>query len=139
MSQFLRVFLPTSEVRFSGSMDHIYSIPQKKNLGGCRGTIHDFATVPFHLVLFLAALVWLAKFSPVHSCLPTCLPTCSYVYLFFFLSVCPKETSLLSHKTLRRGQTTSVSMPWQGSGVHGSLDLSKNHLIGNLVLVQKRQ
>ena len=36
-------------------------------LGGRRGTTDEFATIPFHLDLFLAALVELAKSIPVHS------------------------------------------------------------------------
>ena len=36
-------------------------------LGGRRGTTNEFATIPFHLDLFSAALVELAKSIPVHS------------------------------------------------------------------------
>ena len=36
-------------------------------LEGRRGTTDEFSTIPFHLVLFSAALVELAKFIPVHS------------------------------------------------------------------------
>ena len=36
-------------------------------LGGRRGTTVEFATIPFHLDLFSAALVELAKSIPVHS------------------------------------------------------------------------
>ena len=36
-------------------------------LKGCQGTTVDFATIPFCLVLFSAALVGLAKFIPVNS------------------------------------------------------------------------
>ena len=36
-------------------------------LGGRRGTTDEFATIPFHLNLFSAALVELAKSIPVHS------------------------------------------------------------------------
>ena len=36
-------------------------------LGGRRGTTDEFATMPFHLDLFSAALVELAKSIPVHS------------------------------------------------------------------------
>ena len=71
---------------------------------GCRGTTDEFATVPFHLVLFSAALVELAKSIPVHSLILSshlffCLP------LFFFLSLRPVGLSLLNQKTLRHGQT----------------------------------
>ena len=37
------------------------------SLGGRRGTTDEFATIPFHLDLFSAALVELAKSIPVHS------------------------------------------------------------------------
>ena len=37
------------------------------NLEGCRGTTDEFPTIPFHLVLFSAALIVLAKSIPVHS------------------------------------------------------------------------
>ena len=52
-------------------------------LEGRRGTTDEFATIPFHLVLFSAALVELAKSIPVHSlilssllffCLPLLFP-----------------------------------------------------------------
>ena len=36
-------------------------------LGGRRGATDEFATIPFHLDLFSAALVELAKSIPVHS------------------------------------------------------------------------
>ena len=36
-------------------------------LEGCWGTTDEFATIPFHFVLFSAALVELAKSIPVHS------------------------------------------------------------------------
>ena len=36
-------------------------------LESCRDTTDEFATIPFHLVLFSAALVELAKSIPVHS------------------------------------------------------------------------
>ena len=47
-------------------------------LEGRRGTTDEFATIPFHLVLFSAALVELAKSIPVHSLI---LPS----HLFFCL------------------------------------------------------
>ena len=34
---------------------------------GCRGIAELFATIPFHFVLFPAAIVELAKSIPVHS------------------------------------------------------------------------
>ena len=49
---------------------HAYSvllISYLITLEGRRGTTDDFATIPFHLVLFSAVLVELAKSIPVHS------------------------------------------------------------------------
>ena len=45
---------------------NLYSI-YPITLEGRRGTTDEFATIPFHLVLFTAALVKLAKSIPVHS------------------------------------------------------------------------
>ena len=58
-------------------------------LGGRRGTTDEFATIPFHLDLFSAALVKLAKSIPVHSLILTshlffCLP----LFLFPFTVPC---------------------------------------------------
>ena len=47
-------------------------------LEGRRGTTYELATIPFHFVLFSAALVELAKYIPVHSLMLS-------VHLFFFL------------------------------------------------------
>ena len=57
------------------------------SLGGRRGTTDEFATIPFHLDLFSAALVELAKSIPVHSLILSshlffCLP------LFLFTVPC---------------------------------------------------
>ena len=58
-------------------------------LGGRRGTTDEFATIPFHLDLFSAALVELAKSVPVHSLVLSshrffCLP----LFLFPFTVPC---------------------------------------------------
>ena len=58
-------------------------------LEGRRGTTDVFATIPFHLVLFSAALVELAKSIPVHSLILSshlffCLPR----FLFPFTVPC---------------------------------------------------
>ena len=85
---------------------HIYSILfYPITLEGHRGTTDEFATIPFHFVLFSAALVELAaKSIPVHSLMLS--PTSSSVCLFFFfLSLCPVGLSLLNQKTLKHGQT----------------------------------
>ena len=59
------------------------------SLEGRRGTTDEFATIPFHLVLFSAALFELAKSIPVHSLLFSshlffCLP----LFLFPFIVPC---------------------------------------------------
>ena len=54
-------------------------------LEGCRGTTDEFATIPFHLDLFSAALVELAKSIPVHSLiLSSHLFFCLPLFLFPF-------------------------------------------------------
>ena len=58
-------------------------------LGGHRGTTDDFATIPFHLDLFSAALVELAKSIPVHSLiLSSHLFFCLPLFLFPFTVPC---------------------------------------------------
>ena len=58
-------------------------------LGGRRGTTDEFATIPFHLDLFLAALVELAKSIPVHSLiLSSYLFFCPPLFLFPFTVPC---------------------------------------------------
>ena len=73
-----------------------------RTMEGRRGTADEFATTPFRLVLFSAALVELAKSIPVHSLilfshLFFCLPP-------FFLSLCPVGLSFVNWKTLKHGQ-----------------------------------
>ena len=58
-------------------------------LEGRRGTTDEFATIPFHLVLFSAALVELAKSIPVHSLiLSSHLFFCLPLFLVFFTVPC---------------------------------------------------
>ena len=58
-------------------------------LGGRRGTTDEFATIPFHLDLFSAALVELAKSIPVHSLiLSSHLFFCLPLFLFLFTVPC---------------------------------------------------
>ena len=58
-------------------------------LEGCRGTTDEFATIHFHLVLFSAALVELAKSIPVHSLiLSSQLFFCLPLFLFPFTVPC---------------------------------------------------
>ena len=51
-------------------------------LEGRRGTTDEFATIPFHLVLFSVALVELVKSIPVHSLILSS-------HLFFYLPLFP--------------------------------------------------
>ena len=81
-----------------------------------RGTTNEFATISFHLVLFSAALVELAKSIPVHSLILSshlffCMP------LFRFPCPCPVGLTLLNQKTFKHSQTILTSVSWPGSGV----------------------
>ena len=108
-------------------------------LGGRRGTTDEFATIPFHLDLFSAALVELAKSIPVHSLILSshrffCLP----LFLFPFTVPCrivfakPEDLETwpnhLSFRFLTRVRSSSNFST-------GCLDLSANLLIGNMVLI----
>ena len=53
-------------------------------LEGRQGTTDEFATIPFHLALFSAALVELAKSIPVHSLILS-----SYLFFCLPLFLCP--------------------------------------------------
>ena len=58
-------------------------------LEGRRGTTDEFATIPFHLVLFPSALIGLAKSIPVHSSkLSSHLFFCLPLFLFPFTVPC---------------------------------------------------
>ena len=58
-------------------------------LEGRRGTTDEFATIPFHLDLFSAALVELAKSIPVHSLiLSSHLFFCLPLFVFPFIVPC---------------------------------------------------
>ena len=68
----------------------------------CRGTTDEFETIPFHLVLFSAALVELAKYIPVHSLVLSshhfiCLP----LFLFPFTVPCRLSLLNLNHLSFR--------------------------------------
>ena len=66
-----------------------YSLFYPITLEGRRGTTDEFATIPFHLVLFSAVLVELAKSIPVHSLiLSTQLFFCLPLFLFPFTVPC---------------------------------------------------
>ena len=67
----------------------VYSIFYPITLEGRRGTTDEFATIPFHLDMFSAALVELAKSIPVHTLILSshlffCLPR----FLFPFTVPC---------------------------------------------------
>ena len=76
--------------RVSNIYDKYYSILfYPITLEGRRGTTDKFATIPFHLVLFSAALVELAKFIAVHSLiLSSHLFFCLPLFLFPFTVPC---------------------------------------------------
>ena len=78
-------------------------------LEGRRDTTDEFATIPFHLVLFSAVLVELAKSIPVHS-----LTLSSYLFfclpLFLFPFTVPCRLSLLNQETLKHVQTILASV-----------------------------
>ena len=66
-----------------------YSLLYPITLEGRRGTTDEFATIPFHLDLFSAALVELAKSIPVHSLiLSSHLFFCLPLFLFPFTVPC---------------------------------------------------
>ena len=89
-------------------------------LGGRRGTTDEFATTPFHLDLFSATLVELAKSIPVHSLiLSSHLFFCLPLFLFPFTVPCrivfAKQEDLetwpyhLSFRFLTRVRSSSYS------------------------------
>ena len=109
-------------------------------LEGRRGTTDEFATIPFHLDLFSAALVELAKSIPVHSLiLSSHLFFCLLLFLFpFTVPYCrivfAKPENLetwpnhLSFRFFYEGQEFVIFF-------NDCLDLSANFLIGNMVLI----
>ena len=108
-------------------------------LEGRRGTTDESATIPFHLFLFPAALVELAKSIPVHY-----LTLSSHLFFFLplfpFPVIVPCRMSLLNQKTLKHGQTILASVLDQGQEFvifsNSCFDLSANLLIGNMVLIR---
>ena len=89
----VRVPIFSSAVIFGGQYSftaRTYSILfYPTTLEGRRGTTDEFATIPFHLVLFSAALVELAKSIPVHSLiLSSHLFFCLPLFLFPFSVPC---------------------------------------------------
>ena len=108
-------------------------------LGGRRGTTDEFATIPFHLDLFSAALVELAKSIPVHSLiLSSHLFFCLPLFLFPFTVPCrivfakPEDLETwpnhLSFRFLTRVRSSSYSPM-------AAWIFSANLLIGNMVLI----
>ena len=90
-------------------------------LEGRRGTTDEFATIPFHLDLFSAALVELAKSIPVHSLiLSSHLFFCLPLFLFPFTVPCrivfakPEDLETwpnhLSFRFLTRVRSSSYSL-----------------------------
>ena len=98
---------------------------------GHQGTTDEFATIPFHLVLFSAALVEQTNSIPVHSlilsshlflCPPLLFPFTVFCRIVFAK---PEDFEAL----LDQGQEFIIFS-------NGCLDLSANLLIGNMVFVQ---
>ena len=132
MSQFLSDFLPTlSEAPFLWQSIFrndtelsrtvlFYFLFYPITLGGRRGTTDEFATIHFHLDLFSAALVELAKSIPVHSLiLSSHLFFCLPLFLFPFTVPCrivfakPEDLETwpnhLSFRLLTRVRSSSYS------------------------------
>ena len=77
-----QLFLKLKDILF-------YSLFYPITLGGRRGTTDVFSTIPFHLDMFSAALVELAKSIPVHSLiLSSHLFFCLPLFLFPFTVPC---------------------------------------------------
>ena len=85
-------------------------------LEGRRGTTDEFATIPFHLVLFSAAIVKLAKSIPVHSLILS-FHLFSSLPLFLFPFTVPCRIVFAEQKTLRHGQTILAFVSGPGSEV----------------------
>ena len=77
-------FLEHYHIKALTSISILFYFVLSHSLGGWLETTDEFATIPFHLVLFSAALVELAKSIPVHSFILS-------FHLFFCLPVvlCP--------------------------------------------------
>ena len=76
-------------------------------LEGRRGTTDEFATIPFHLVLFSAALVELTKSILVHFLI---LSSHLFFSLPLFLLTVPCRIVFANQKTLKCSQATLVSI-----------------------------
>ena len=124
------------------SRKHIlfYSLFYPITLEDRRGTTDEFATIPFHLVLFSAALVELAKSIPVHSLiLSSHLFFCLPLILFPFTVPCrivfarPEDLETwpnhLSFRFLDQSQEFVIFS-------NGCLDLFANLLIDNMSLYE---
>ena len=95
---------------------HILFLFYPITLEGRRGTTDEFATIPFHLDLFSAALVELAKSIPVHSLiLSSHLFFCLPIFLFPFTVPC--RNVFAKQEDLRHGQTILAFVSSPGSGV----------------------
>ena len=111
-------------------------------LKGCRGTTDEFATIPFHLVLFSAGLVELAKSIPVHSLiLSSHLFFCLPLFLFPFTVPCrtvfakPEDLEIwpnhLSFRFLTRVRSLSYS-PMAALDLSANLHICKLSKLGSL-------
>ena len=107
-------------------------------LEGRPGTTDEFTTIPFHLDLFSATLVELAKSIPVHSLILSSHLFCLPLFLFPFTVPCrivfaePEDLETWPNHLSFRFLTRVRSFPIFSNGC---LDLSANLLIGNIVLI----
>ena len=108
-------------------------------LGGRRGVTDELATIPFHPVLFSAALFELAKPIPINSfILSSHLFFCLPLFLFHFTVPCmivfvkPKDLETwLNHLSFRFLTQVQEFVLYS----NGCLNLSANLLIGNMDLI----
>ena len=111
------------------------------NLGRLWVITDDFATIPFHLILFSAALVGLAKSIPVHSLTLSLHLFISLPLLFPFIVLC--RTVFAKPEDLQMWQNPSCLFLDQDREFiifsNSCLDPFANLLIGNMVLVRNVQ
>ena len=116
-------------------------------LGGRRGTTDEFAAIPFHLDLFSAALVELAKSIPVHSlilsshlffCLPLFLFPFTVPWRIVFAKSEDLETDTRISVSVLRGVGANsiiyfiVKFPPETSGVSSKYNYIANFRLGRI-------
>ena len=128
----------SSKVKTRRTKNYVFFPVLSHILVSRRGTTDDFATIPFYLVLFSAALAEPVKSIPVHSLILSfqlffCLP------LFFPFTV-PCRIVFGKPEDIEAWPTTLVSVSQPGPGdnyiLRWLLGSSVNLLIGNMVIVR---